>query len=362
MLSPKHLVLHNTRIFSTRFALLIALVGGLLLTGFMLLTNLDKGWILDDDFHSLFAFASNTAILFAVLALSFSIIKSGLPLVWKYILGATASLVVGIALSLLLAWLYDLLYNDQPFRDHDSINLTRDIVTTVIAILISLTLFNIMRHQQLRIEKEQLQTENLMVRYEALENQLDPHFLFNSLNTLSGLIGSDDNKAKKYLQQLASSYRYIMQSRHLVDLDQELQFVKSYCEMIQIRYGENITFVRDINPDVLHYQIIPISIQLLIENALKHNTVSSRHPLTVTLSTTDHNTFRVSNPIQPKQENTSGMGLGLANLAKRYSLLCDKEIDISKNNGIFSVEVPVIPPSVAASIINKRQYYEDRNH
>ena len=226
----------------------------------------------------------------------------------------------------------------------DSINWTRDIVIALIAVLIPMILYSVIRRQQLMLGKKQLETENLMVRYEALEHQMDPHFLFNSLNTLSGLIGSDDDKAQTYLHQLASTYRYIMQNRRLVELSEELKFVDSYCELMMIRYGDNIHFERDIDSRYLHYQIIPISIQLLIENALKHNVVSSRHPLTINLSTTASGAFRVSNVICNKQEADSGFGLGLANLAKRYQLLCDSDISISDRDGIFAVDIPLLDP------------------
>lgn len=339
--------------FSTGTALLIALVASLLLTGVMLLAHINKEWVIDSNFHIFFTYSINTAILFAVMSLWFSIVKSRLTTKWEYIAGIAGSLMITIVFSILSGWLHIAIYNNQRLSDSDSINLTRDIVVAIIAILIAMILYNLSRHHMLRIDKEKMETENLMVRYEALENQLDPHFLFNSLNTLSGLIGNDDNKAQNYLQQLASTYRYIMQNRRLVNLEQELQFVKSYCEMMQIRYGSNITFVRNIDRSLLHYQIIPISIQLLIENAIKHNVISSRHPLTITLETTSADTFRVSNAIQQKQEENTSVGLGLVNLTNRYQLLCKKDVSISIKDGFFIVEIPLLNPVEYSDLIDK---------
>ena len=355
MLLPKMQTIRNSSLFGLHSALMIALVGSLFLTGIILLNHTDEQWVVDSNFHFLFTFTANAILLFSVLVHTYGIIKSQLTVTWKYLLGGIGSIVIALLFSFLSGKLHIFIYGSQLLSDAISVNLIRDIVIAIIAILISLTLYNITRRQQLLLEKEKLETEKLMVRYEALEKQLDPHFLFNSLNTLSGLIGNDDDKAQTYLRQLASTYRYIMQSRRLVDLDEELQFVKSYCEMIKIRYGDNITFERHIDTRLLHHQIIPISIQLLIENALKHNIVSGRYPLTIILSTTEENTFRVSNMMRPKQEENNNTGLGLANLDKRYQLLCDKTITISDRDGIFAVEVPLLDPHEAAKIVDRLQ-------
>ncbi len=331
--------------FNAKNALWIALVGSVLLTGIMTLAHINRGWTVDDNYHIVYSFSANALLLFTILIFSFTVIKSRLAHKWKYTLGIVGSLLIAIALSTILGWLYRAIYSDLNLADPNTVNLTRDVVVAVIAILISLILYNFTRRQQSNIEKERLQNENLIVRYEALENQLDPHFLFNSLNTLSGLIGTDDAKAQQYLQQLASTYRYIMQGKRLVTLEEELQFTDSYCQMMAIRYGQNLRFEQDIDPDLTHYRIIPISIQLLIENALKHNVVSSRYPLTIHLETTAAHTFRVSNTIRPKQEDDAGTGLGLANLAKRYQLLCHQDVTITDADNVFVVEVPLLDPA-----------------
>ena len=344
-------LLHNLKYtFSAQKALVIAAVGGVLLTGMMTLAHVSKGWVLD---HLVFTLSSNIVLLFAILLFNFSIIKSRLTPGWKYALGIVGSVAVAVLVSALSGWLHILIYDNMRLSDPDSINFTRDIVVALVALLISLLLYNLTRRQQMRLEKEQLLSENLMVRYEALENQLDPHFLFNSLNTLSGLIGTDDERAQQYLQQLASTYRYIIQGKRLVTLEEELNFTHSYCLMMQIRYGDNLHIDNRINSKYLRHSIIPISIQLLIENALKHNVVSDRHPLTIIIESTPNGTIRVSNVMKPKQEEHNGTGLGLANLTKRYQLLCQQEIFITKQDNIFAVEVPLLDPLEAAEIISR---------
>lgn len=341
------------RTFSAVNAFWIAIVGALLLTLVSLLAHVQTDWKLESNFHLFFSFTVNFLLLFIILIVNFHVIKSKLPLRWKYIVGILVSLVVAGVISAFFGWVHRAIYDNVRLSDPDSINLTRDIIVAVFAVLISIVLYSITRRQQISIEKEKLQTENLMVRYEALENQMDPHFLFNSLNTLSGLIGNDDARAQQYLQQLASTYRYIMQGKRIVTLEEELAFADSYCQMMQLRYGDNLRIVRNVDSRYLHYQIIPISLQLLIENALKHNVVSSRYPLTVNLETTQHATFRVSNTIRLKQEDDGNTGLGLVNLSKRYQMLCQQEVSISSSAGTFAVEVPLIEPLQAAKILTR---------
>lgn len=330
----------------------IAIVGGLMLTAISLLAHVQSGWRLDSNFHFVYSLAVNFLLMFIILVSNFNVIKSNrLTLRWKYVVGIGSSIIVAVLFSAIAGWIHRILYDNIRLSDPDSVNLTRDIIVATFAVLISIVLYSITRRQQVTLEKEKLQTENLMVRYEALEKQIDPHFLFNSLNTLSGLIGNDDNKAQQYLHQLASSYRYIMQAKRLVTLEDELNFVDSYSQMMQIRYGGNLKIERKVDSRYLHYQLIPISLQHLMENALKHNTISGRYPLTITLETTKNGNFRVSNPIRPKQEDVGNSGLGLANLRKRYQMLGQKDIIISNTDSTFSVEIPLIEPLQAAKII-----------
>lgn len=354
MPSTKIQNLINLNLFKIWNAFVIATSLSIILTGIMMLANMNEEWVLNKHFHLLFAFINNTLITFSVLSYSFIIIKSRLELYQKHLWAIIGSIILAILISLLSNWIHTTIHNDPQFSDTGNVYLTRDIGTAVVSILFALILYSLSRRHQHRIEREQLLTENLQVRYEALKNQLDPHFLFNSLNTLSALIEDHNDRAQSYLHHLANSYRYIMQSHRLVDLDEEMQFVKSYCKMLEMRYGDNIRFERNIERHKLQYQVIPISIQLLIENAVKHNVVSQRYPLVITLSTTPYDTFRVSNPIRPKQETSTNTGLGLSNLAKRYKLLCNKEITISDRDGIFSVELPLLNPIEATKIFNNQ--------
>jgi len=192
------------------------------------------------------------------------------------------------------------------------------------------------------IENETLRTENIRSRYEALENQMDPHFLFNSLNTLKSLIDVDVNKAGDFIQQLSTVMRYTLKNEEVVTLIQELECVRSYCQMMKMRYGDNLRFEHSID----HYRydnfhVLPLSIQGLIENAIKHNVISSKQPLTVKIFTDEDKHLIISNRIQPKIGKEEGTGIGLANLAERYRLKWNENVEIFDDGKIFSVTLPL---------------------
>jgi LytS/YehU family sensor histidine kinase len=192
------------------------------------------------------------------------------------------------------------------------------------------------------LENERLQSEYMKTRFLALKNQVDPHFLFNSLNTLSALIKTDAEKADDYVRQLSYIFRYTLQNKDVITLEEEMKFTTAYCRLMQIRYGDSLKFIYEVDEKYFPYSVIPISLQTLVENAIKHNVVSNRQPLVIAFATTDKAMIKVSNPIQPKQEAERGESIGLSNLAERYRLMWNKEITIRNTSGIFEVELPLI--------------------
>ena len=221
------------------------------------------------------------------------------------------------------------------------LSLIKNLVLSLIVYLSTLSIVTVIHSQQMLLENHQLIIENTKNRYEALKNQLDPHFLFNTLNTLDGLIGFDDEKAHNYLQNLSSSFRYTIQNKEITTLKDELNFAKSYTYLMKIRYGDNLSIQYNVNERYNDFYIMPISLQLLIENAIKHNVINDKRPLTILIETTENNTIKVSNTIQPKISAETSEGVGLANLTERYNLLFGKEIVITQN-GVFGVEIPLI--------------------
>ena len=217
-----------------------------------------------------------------------------------------------------------------------------DFMLVAIAFVFSYLQRSLYYEKRIAVENETLRAENLNSRYEALKNQLDPHFLFNSLNTLWSLIEDDADKAEDFIQQLSDVLRYTLQNKEVVTLAEELDCVRSYCRMMKIRYGDNLAFDHGIDHDAYDYHyVLPLSIQGLIENAIKHNVISSKQPLTVHIHTDEDNHLIISNKIQPKIGKEEGTGIGLANLAERYRIKWNENVEIFNDGKIFSVTLPL---------------------
>lgn len=199
------------------------------------------------------------------------------------------------------------------------------------------------RSRRMLLENEQLRSENLVNQYETLKSQLNPHMLFNSLNTLYSLIRESPDKAQNYLQELSRVMRYTLHDNlsHTVTLNEEMNFVHSYLYLLQMRYEDNLHFEIDIPQELLQRQVPPMAVQMLVENAVKHNEISNRNPLTIRIHAEGCG-LCVSNRIQPKLTDSSSTCIGLANLSKRYRLLFGQDITIEENEKLFKVTLPLI--------------------
>ena len=218
--------------------------------------------------------------------------------------------------------------------------LMRDFFVMMVVVLSWQLLVSNYKSRKIAIENESLIAENLMTRYDVLKNQMNPHFLFNSLNTLQSLIDIDKEKAKDYVQELSKVLRYSLQNQEVVSLEEELRLANSFCNLMDIRYGENIKINFEINDAMLSDEIIPLSLQVLIENAIKHNVISDKQPLMINISSDlDSRKLIICNKIQPKIDKSSGNGIGLANLSERYRLKWNTDIEILNNNVDFCVAI-----------------------
>lgn len=221
-------------------------------------------------------------------------------------------------------------------------NMVKDLFIAIIVIFSTQLIYLWDKQQKTSLVNQKLMTENMRTRYEVLKNQVDPHFLFNSLNTLNSLIGSDDDKAREYVQQLSSVFRYTLQNKDIIEFKNELEFSWAYLHLMKIRYADSLQIEANIPEKYNNYYIMPLSLQILFENAIKHNVISNKYPLKINIETTDNDTVKVFNIIQPKKDSDKGEGIGLANLTERYKLLLQKDVVISNANGVFSVEIPLI--------------------
>lgn len=202
----------------------------------------------------------------------------------------------------------------------------------------------IFQKQNVILENEQLKGEALQSQYESLKNQLSPHFLFNSLTALNVLIKEEPDQAQNYVNSLSRALRYTLKSneKKLVKLSEEMEFMSSYLFLIRMRFGENLVVRTKIDEEILPLLIPPLTIQTLVENAIKHNEISRRKPLTIEINTTSVGSLIIVNEIQAKLIVEEGMGIGLTNLSKQFRLLIGKDIIIRRDDSRFSVEVPLI--------------------
>lgn len=196
------------------------------------------------------------------------------------------------------------------------------------------------------IEKnEELKRENLQAKYEALKNQVNPHFLFNTLNTLSGMVEQKSELATDFIRKLSDIYRYVLEQndKELVSIKDELKFVEDYVFLSKMRFGEGLIFKVHRSKD-LNVQVAPLGIQMLVENAIKHNIISDEMPLKIELEMEDGFVI-VRNNLQKKKTIHSGKEpLGLENLKKRYAYLSVVPVEVNETDGKFTVKLPTIKP------------------
>jgi LytS/YehU family sensor histidine kinase len=188
-----------------------------------------------------------------------------------------------------------------------------------------------------------LEKEKAMVMYDSLKQQLNPHFLFNSLTSLSSLIRVDQSRAGEFLESLSNTYRYILKNRdsELVSLASELQFTQIYIRLQKTRFEHGLEVNIDVDQEHTHWKIAPVTLQNLIENAIKHNKISGTSPLVIDIFT-ENDKLVVRNNLQRKNFVETSNRKGLTNLSSLYQYLTDQTIEIIENEKFFIVKIPLI--------------------
>jgi len=193
------------------------------------------------------------------------------------------------------------------------------------------------------IQSEKLKKEAIALQYQVMQNQVNPHFLFNSLNTLGSLIDIDPQKAKEFTRELSMFYRELLyfKDKELVPLTDEMRFVEKYIYLQKIRFGNNFNVSIRINDD-RGFEVIPMSIQMMIENAVKHNIISKEKPLNIIIGQKDDSSLYVENNLQLRKNVSGSNHIGLNNLTERYRFLSGKEIMVDRTEETFRVTLPLI--------------------
>ncbi|MCA9733412.1 MAG: histidine kinase [Deferribacteres bacterium] len=195
------------------------------------------------------------------------------------------------------------------------------------------------------VQRELLQKEHLQAQFEVLKSQVNPHFLFNSFNTLSELISSKPKLAIDFVQELSKIFRFVLENRsnEIVELNSELKLFKSYLFLMQIRFGDNLHINWNVPDEKKQFGIVPLTLQILLENAVKHNIISKDKPLHITVELDNGNRLIFRNNLQKKlDEKTVTTKIGLQNIMNRYKYVADEAIDIIETAKEFIVKVPLI--------------------
>jgi len=192
---------------------------------------------------------------------------------------------------------------------------------------------------------ENLQAELSQIKFEVLKSQINPHFMFNSLNVLSGLIGKDTRKAQQFIEEFSHIYRYVLEciDQPVATLEKELDFARSYLFLQQIRYGKDLTWSMEVPAGLMELFLPPLTLQVVLENTTKHNIVNDEKPLHIAISAED-STLVVSNNIQPRLSKGRSTGLGLKNLVKRYNMVSYKDPVFTVDASHYIARLPLINP------------------
>lgn len=221
-------------------------------------------------------------------------------------------------------------------------------VFTFIVLLIVHFVYLYRWYQENKLNEQKIIAGTASAKFESLKNQIDPHFLFNSLNVLSSLIEENPDNAQKFTTSLSKVYRYVLEQKdkELVTVQEELSFAKTYMNLLKMRFENSITFELPDNFENAEAKVVPLSLQLLLENTIKHNVVSEKKPLNITIYVKE-NYLVVENNLQKKEVLQDRQGVGLQNIVNRYALLSERKVIIEQNELHFKVLIPILTKQVA---------------
>ena len=248
-------------------------------------------------------------------------------------------LLTGVTLLIQQQWLAEVAWMGR-FR---GVYLFRNFVILSIVLLTVYIIELFQRSQRMSAENVRLQEENTMTQLVALKAQIHPHFLFNSLNSLASVIRTDRDESLQFVQCLSDVFRYNLRSNQqdLVSVAEELRGLDAYFFMLKARFGMALRLQLRVEEAAYHRKIPPLALQVLVENAVKHNVIMTTHPLTIAIASVGL-ALRVSNGRQEKKSLEESSGIGLANLNRRYQLIARRSIAITRDQATFTVTLPLL--------------------
>ncbi|GAB3921632.1 sensor histidine kinase [Mucilaginibacter myungsuensis] len=254
-----------------------------------------------------------------------------------------SSLSFGLVIMFGLAWVQQLILSHINFGPTMLMVEVRGILINLVFYMFLNLLQQNYENQHVSMELDKIKSDNLAAQYELLKQQINPHFLFNSLNTLKAMVETGDKEAVDFILKLSNFYRFTLESRKLdlIHVHEEMEIINAYLFLQKARFEEGLKFTSTLTERTLKTLIPPFTLQLLIENCIKHNVVSLSRPLYITIYE-DGEYIIVENVLQVKKGDVSSTSVGLKNIGLRYSHLLDKNIEITNDDKTFKVKLPLI--------------------
>jgi hypothetical protein len=239
------------------------------------------------------------------------------------------------------------------------------VVALLITFVVSLffhAIYFYKRWQEKRVKEQKIIAGSASARFDALKNQLDPHFLFNSLNVLTSLIDEDTKQAQRFTTSLSKVYRYVLEQKNkdLVTVEEELAFARTYVRLLKMRFEDGLHFEIPDSVSNPEAKIVPLSLQLLLENAVKHNVVTSSKPLALKVFE-EGDRLVVSNNLQEKQVIKKSSGVGLQNIQQRYRILSNRDVLIEKSESDFEVRLPILTQRIKV-VESQEEHIEEKRY
>lgn len=274
----------------------------------------------------------------------------------RTIAGIIATVFLNVVLVFLINYINFIVIQKQDFADFFRGNIALNHWFAInVALLVSAIL-----HAKSFMEEWKKSTRNEVVeqkliaksanaQFESLKNQLDPHFLFNSLNVLSALIDENPDQAQRFTASMSNIYRYVLEQKdkELVTVEEEIGFAKTYCNLLKTRFEDSVDFEFNVADNDMKSYVVPLSLQLLLENCIKHNFATSQRPLTIKIYT-ENGFLLIENNLMLREQVKESAGIGLSNIVQRYSLLTKQNVFIEKSADFFRVKIPVLTQKITA--------------
>lgn len=274
----------------------------------------------------------------------------------RTILGVISTVIVNVILVFICNYINFILFQKQNVSEFFSGNMgffnwfTINVALFISAILHAKGFVEAWKSStKQEVVQQKLIAKSANAQFESLKNQLDPHFLFNSLNVLSSLIDENPGQAQRFTASMSKIYRYVLEQKdkELVTVEEEINFAKTYCDLLKTRFEDSVSFDFNVNEKDLKSYVVPLSLQLLLENCIKHNFATSSKPLHIKIYSENGNLF-IENNLQQREQVKESAGIGLANIVQRYSLLTKQNVFIEKSATFFRVKIPILTQKTTA--------------